>query len=223
MSLKEFNILASNSLGFDINISNPYKVCDFKPTYGVLFKKYLKPYDFWGHIDLDIIWGDIRTFITNEILKKNELICVRHDFLTGYFLLFKNTRKMNLLFYKSKDYKKVFLSDRHFCFDETNFQFASFSENLPLEKIKSEIESMMHVVRKMQNKNEIKAYFDFMVIEGLPGRIKWSNGKVFYKNKFEALLYHMILFKRVFKPKRIVEKIPNEIRISPTRIYHLWK
>lgn len=221
LTLEEFNQIATIYLGLKINISSPYKICDFKPTYGLLFKEFLKPYDFWGHIDLDVIWGDVRAFITNDILKKNELICVRHDFLTGYFLLFKNTRKMNLLFTKSKDFKKVFLSDRHFCFDETNFQFTFFSKNIPLEEMNSEIESMMHVVRKMQIKNQIKAYFDFMVIEGLPGKITWSNGKLFYKNKFEVLLYHMILFKRIFKPKRMVEKIPNEFRISPTRIYHV--
>jgi hypothetical protein len=84
----------------------------------------------------------------------------------------------------------------------------------------SEIESMMHVVKKMEIQNTIKAYFDFMVIEGLPGKIRWKNGKLYYKNKFEVLLYHMILFKKVYKPKNRIINIPNEFRISPTRIYH---
>ena len=61
------------------------------------------------------------------------------------------------------------------------------------------------------------------MIEGLPGKIRWKKGKLIYKNKFEVLLYHMILFKKVYKPKSRIIKIPNEFRISPTRIYHVWK
>lgn len=219
-SLDEINYLFSDKLSFPINIQNSYKLCDFKPAFGFLFQDYIKDYHFWGHGDIDVIFGDIRLFITNELLSKNDLICVRHDFLSGYFLLFKNTRKMNLLFTESKDYKKVFSSEKHYCFDETNFHFSSFSQNLPLSEINSEIESMMHVVRKMELKNEIRTFFDFMVIEGLPGRLKWSNGKLFYKNKYEILLYHLILFKKVYRPKHLTGTIPNEFRISPTRIYH---
>jgi len=220
VSIQEINHIASSKLGFETKIVQPYKICDFKPSYGLLFDEYLIGFDFWGHIDIDIIFGDIRLFITNELLSKNDLICVRHDFLSGYFLLFKNTKKMNLLFTKSKDYKKVFSSDKHYCFDETNFHFSSFSQNLPLSEINSEIESMMHVVRKMELNNQIRTFFDFMVIEGLPGKLKWSNGKLFYKNKYEILLYHLILFKKVYRPKHLTGAIPNEFRISPTRIYH---
>lgn len=223
MTLDEFNLLATARLGFEIKILNAYKICDFKPTFGLLFEDYLKDFDFWGHIDLDIIFGDIRSFIIDEILEINDLVCVRHDFLTGYFLLFRNSKKMNYLFTESKDYKKVFLSNKHFCFDETNFEFQAFSENVSLKEMNSEVESMMHVVKKMQIQNRIYAHFDFMVIEGLPGRIKWSNGKLYYKNKFEVLLYHMILFKKVYAPKKIIGKIPNEFKISPTRIYHIFE
>jgi len=223
ISLDQFNELASRKLGFSVKILNPYKICDFKPTFGLLFSDYLIGADFWGHIDLDLIFGDIRAFITEEILADNELVCVRHDFLTGYFLLFRNSGKMNFLFTESKDYERVFLSKDHFCFDETNFEFNSFSENVPLEEMNPEVESMMHVVRKLQNQKKIKAYFDFMVIEGLPGRLRWSNGKLYYKNQFEVLLYHMILFKKVYSPTKIVAKIPDEFRISPSRIYHSWK
>lgn len=220
ISLEQLNKLASCKLKFPVNISDPYKICDLKPTFGLLFEEYLTEFDYWGHIDLDIIWGDIRSFITEDLLNRYELICVRHDFLTGYFLLFKNTRKMKFLFKESKDYKKVFSSPKHYCFDETNFDFDSFSENIPLEEMNPEVESMMHVVRKLQIQNKIKAFFDFMVIEGLPGKIRWKDGKLYYKNRFEVLLYHMILFKRVYSSKKKIGQIPDEFRISPTRIYH---
>lgn len=217
---EELQELILNKTGIRCDISHPYKLCDFKPAYGMLFNDIVKGYDFWAHGDIDVIYGDIRSFITEDLLSNKDLICVRHDFLTGYFLLFRNNDKMNRLFTLSKDYKKVFSSDRHFCFDETNFQFHAFSENTPLSEINSEIESMMHVVKKAEMKGYIRTFFDFMVIEGLPGRLRWADGKLYYKNTYEVLLYHMILFKKVYTPRMPVREIPSEFLISPTRIYH---
>jgi hypothetical protein len=127
---------------------------------------------------------------------------------------------MNKLFMKSKDYQRVLQDNRHFCFDETNFQFDSFKEGKKYNEIPSEIESMMHVVKKMEEAKYIRAYFDFMVLEGLPGRMKWTKGNLYYRNRFEILLYHMIYFKKKFTPKARPKHIPNSFRISKERIYH---
>lgn len=116
-SLNKFNQLATEKLGFEISIKKPYKLCDFKPAYGVIFQDDIKHYDFWGITDLDIVFGRIREFMSVEILEKFELISVRHDYPTGYFMLFKNNKKVNHLFTKSKDFKKVFTTDIHYCFD----------------------------------------------------------------------------------------------------------
>ena len=68
MSLREVSILASNKLNFEVNIDYPYKLCDLKPTYGYIFSDLLQPYDFWGFGDIDVIYGNIRGFITEELL-----------------------------------------------------------------------------------------------------------------------------------------------------------
>ena len=205
-------------LGLHVQIEFPYKLCDFKPAYGLIFPELIEGYDFWGHGDIDVIFGRIRNFITNEVLNYHDLISVRHDVLTGYFTLFRNQSKMNELFRKSKDYKKVFTSAKHYCFDETNFTFESFKRGLLPEQIPSEIESMTHVVKRLHKEHYIRAYFDFHVIEGYPGRLTWKKGILTYKNKFEVMLYHLVRFKRICKQTRM-KKIPNTFHISPTRIY----
>ena len=48
---------------FPIFLERPYKLCDFKPAYGEIFADELKDYDFWGHCDIDLVWGNIRNFI----------------------------------------------------------------------------------------------------------------------------------------------------------------
>jgi hypothetical protein len=219
-NLSELNQTATEILGFNVSIKSPYKLCDFKPAYGLLFSTMLRNYEFWGHIDIDLIFGNIRNFLTEEILTKHDLICVRHDFLTGYFLVFKNDDKMNKLFTWSNDYKKVFQDDKHYCFDETNFQFDAFASGKTYNEINSEVESMMHVVKKMEKENYIKPFFDFMVVEGVPGKLKWEKGSLYYHGKYEILLYHMIHFKKKYSPKTPPKTIPETFTISKRKIYH---
>ncbi|MDB5136128.1 MAG: hypothetical protein JWP37_2731 [Mucilaginibacter sp.] len=219
-TLYDVNLLATEKLGFPVNIKFGYKLCDFKPAYGHIFSYLLKEYDFWGHTDLDVIFGNIREFMTDELLEAHDLISVRPDWLTGCFLLYKNVPKTNLLFTHSKDYKKVFSSDNHYCFDETNFAHDAFSEGRSYQEIDTEIESMMHVVKKMEAANYIKPFFDLFIIEGLPGKLKWKNGRMYYRGKYEILLYHMIYFKKRYMPKTSRLNIPGSFSISPANIYH---
>ena len=218
-TLNEISAIATKRFNFPVNIRNPYKLCDFKPAYGFLFPNLVRGYDFWGHGDLDVIYGNIRKFITAKILREFDLISVRHDYITGHFALFRNCKKLNSLFMKSKDFVKVFSEERSFCFDETNYAFDAFTHNVPLDKIVTEVESMTHVAKKMASENYLKAYFDFHIIEGLPGKLKWVKGKLTYKNRFEAMMYHLIALKTVYQPNKVPSTLQEKFRISTTRIY----
>jgi hypothetical protein len=48
INFSEIKKLAEAQLGFEISLEMPYKLCDFKPTYGIIFQEYLKKYDFWA-------------------------------------------------------------------------------------------------------------------------------------------------------------------------------
>jgi hypothetical protein len=223
-TLPEINLAVTKKLGFEVNITHGYKLCDFKPAYGFIFPELIEGYDFWGYCDIDIIFGNIRDFMTDDLLESYDLISTRPDWIPGCFLLFKNCLKMNTLFQQSKDYKKVFTGQKHYCFDETNFAHSAFEAGKTYLEINTEIESMMHVVQKMEEKNYIKPFFDLFIIEGgCPGNLKWENGKMSYKNRFEILLYHLIKFRKVYTPKRRISYIPESFTISPTKIYHTAK
>jgi len=220
--LKEIRVIASEKFGFGIPDFDAYKLCDFKPAYGFLFPDIIARYNFWGHGDIDVIYGDIRAFILEEMLSQYELITARHDFLSGTFTLFKNNEKMNTLFMKSKDYKKVFASSNHFCFDECNFLWKEIWELKQHETIFDlpfEIESMTHVVKKLQLENNLNAFFDFMIVEGTPGNLKWIAGKMIFKKQFEVLLYHLVKFKKQNTSSKVLNPVPNSFKLSPTRIY----
>jgi hypothetical protein len=210
LDLSAFNLWASEKLGFEISLKNAYKLCDFKPAYGVIFSEYLKEYDFWGMCDIDIILGRIREFMTDELLYEYDVINTRHDYLTGSFMLFRNNEVCNNLFAKSKDYKKVFISDKHFCFDECNFKHAQMENEMNIFDVDCEIESMEHVIRTEMELGSINVFFDFLVVDGLSGKLKWDNGLLSYSNKLEILLYHLIQYKsNFFSKKETWEDIPN--------------
>ena len=84
IAFKDFRSRLQSEFEFEIKLESPYKLCDYKPTYGNVFKKELLQYDFWGFCDVDLIFGDIRKFITDDILDKYDRILTR-----GHFSLFE--------------------------------------------------------------------------------------------------------------------------------------
>jgi hypothetical protein len=217
-SLDDIGLIASEKLGFIVSLPNAYKLCDFKPAYGYIFNEHIKGYDFWGHCDIDLIFGDIRNFMNNKLLRKNEVISSRHDYVAGTFTLYKNTAKVNSLFKLSKDYKMVLTNGEHYCFDECNFLFKPLEQGQSILKLPSVIESMTHVVMKLKSEKKIRAFFDFMIFEGNTGDLMWRDGKVFYKNTYEGLYYNFIRFKKFIKYEPIFKTMPNTLYITQNEI-----
>ena len=77
----------------NIKLNYAYKLCDYRPAYGYIFDDYVKDYKFWGHCDIDLIFGDIRKFLSEDILEKHDKILVN-----GHLTLYRNCEKMNKAF-----------------------------------------------------------------------------------------------------------------------------
>src|SRR5260370_1451362 len=61
----------SERLGLRLAWTEPYKLCDLKPALGHIHEDLIQGYDFWGYSDIDLIWGDIRSFFASEIVDYN--------------------------------------------------------------------------------------------------------------------------------------------------------
>ena len=217
-TLDELKSRFSEKLGFLVSIDYPYKLCDFKPAYGFLFPEIIADYDFWGIGDIDIVYGKIRLFMTDDILNQYDVISSRHDYITGSFCLFRNNEQINTLFMKSKDYEKVFSTSGNFCFDECNYLFKYLTMGMSIFDFPDNIQSMTYVVKKAESEGLLKAFFDFMIIEGTPGRICYNKGQLVYKNMYEAMFYHLIKFKEDCKLQAVLKPIPETYYFTPTRI-----
>ena len=85
-------------------------------------------------------------------------------------------------------------------------------------QIKTEIESMTHLVKRLHDEKKLKAYFEFQIVEGFAGNMLWKKGTLTYRREFEAMLYHLVRFKRKYsEPLDLYRIIPDEFRIGKKR------
>lgn len=119
ISFNEFKNIIQKKFDFKISLEKPYKLCDFKPTYGYIFSNYLQGYDFWGHCDADIIWGNIRHFLNNIDTKAFDKI-----FIHGHCTLYRNVATINTCFRDlpslspNYTYDKILSAKENYAFDE---------------------------------------------------------------------------------------------------------
>jgi hypothetical protein len=55
--------LIREKLGWTVSLTRPYKLCDLKPFYGLLFEEYLTGYEYWGFGDTDVIYGHLTKYL----------------------------------------------------------------------------------------------------------------------------------------------------------------
>ena len=117
MTFKDVQKRAQKLVDFSIKLNRPYKLCDYRPAYGLIFKDYLNEYAWWGWGDIDTIWGNLRIIINDKNLAKYDKLLD-----LGHLTLLKNNDYMNNLWRKivkgAWTYNDCFKSDLPFHFDE---------------------------------------------------------------------------------------------------------
>lgn len=117
ITFNEIKELVYKKLNVQMNSEKAFKMCDLRPAYGYLFYEYIKKYDYWGHIDIDTILGNLNHFLLNDNIFKYDKIFDR-----GHFSLYRNNPEVNKRFmlpFNNIDYKLIFSSKYSFAFDES--------------------------------------------------------------------------------------------------------
>lgn len=78
---------------------NP-KVWDYRCALGLLYERELKGYDYWGHMDFDMVFGDVTKFLPDSSLKMVDVFSGHNTYVCGCFSLYKNIAEVNNLFKK---------------------------------------------------------------------------------------------------------------------------
>lgn len=224
-SLKEFSTLSTQKLGIPISIQFSYKLCDFKPCYGLIFEDYLKDYDYWGYGDIDLIYGDLASFISPKIHAKYDVISNREEILSGSLSLFKNKPSVNLLFKNSEYFAELLMTDKYEGLDETAHNHSTWKGASKLDLPKH---CLTYIVFREGKKGTLKVSFESTCEEfvGPNDFVMFEQDRLTFNGKAISYFHYVCNKNREeFKfPKW--ETIPEKFYIKETGFYlnsaNLW-
>jgi len=118
LTVDDVNRRIGDVLGVSSRITRGYKVCDLRPMFGLLFADELRGFTHWGHCDLDVIWGRLADFLTDDLFSRYPRLQEN-----GHLSIYRNTDEMNRFFMRDApgvpDWRTVLAHDGHsFYFDE---------------------------------------------------------------------------------------------------------
>ena len=218
---------------FKISLTAPYKLCDYKVAYGLIFEEYLSLYDYWGYCDIDLIFGNISKFISDSMLEYYDKI--GH---LGHFSLHKNTKDIITTFTKEVDgrkrYQEVFSTERVCVFDEwneisINDIFLKCGKKIYLKTIWADIYPFDSYMRMVEYNIESR------LSEKKPNNcfFYWDNGNLYAKYlhffkqyEYEVMYVHLqkrkMNFKKELENKESFYIFPNKFIEKRKRINYLY-
>ncbi len=182
MTLTEFSHRASAVFGTPIAIARPRKICDLKIAYGAIFADDLRGFDFWACSDLDIVWGDVRRFVTDQILDEHDIVSSRRNRLSGHFTLFRNTPAVTRAFDLIPDVAAAMADPHYLHLDEGELTHA----------LKRGAASGAAGVPRVYWREALTmdAAYQAALGEGDEGRLWWRDGRTFDAHGRELMYLH---------------------------------
>ena len=230
-TLKKIKELAEIKMNIKVSLEFPYKLCDYKPAYGLIFDDYIKEYKYWGHCDCDVIFGDIQSLLFPILSKSYDKI-----FAVGHLTLYRNTYENNTLFmnkYKNRSlYKEAFQNEEIYVFDEDFENWRNPNcinvHNIFLEKEKKVFVKDLSFNVSTESGKIKRTFYDsetrkFKIEKYVPRRYYWFNGHIYsieYQKDADKIfikeyLYIHLQMRKMRMKKDVLEN--NCIEILPDR------
>lgn len=182
VSYESYCALISQRLGIAFAPHNAYKLCDIKPALGYIHAEQLQGYDFWAFGDLDVVYGRLREYFTDERLARYDFYSTHARRVSGHLCLLRNTSEMRGLFMKIPRWRERFMDQEHHALDEGAFsRLFLWRKNFPLPLFK-----MVGLFNPLRRRSEFVEAFStpdgcIPWLEGalgFPQRWYWNEGKL---------------------------------------------
>lgn len=142
MTFESYIQNAREKLRVEMNILNPYKICDLRPMFGKIHEDLLAPYGFYGWTDVDLLFGDIRSFYTNEVLDAHDVFSTHAVRVSGHFAVFRNSVENRSHYLKVYRWKEALLDPEFVGIDEHGISNA-YIETL-VDKLSDKFKMKLH-------------------------------------------------------------------------------
>ena len=120
-TLADYKALVSDRLGIRFNPSDPYKLCDIRPALGYIHEPEIAKFRFFGFGDVDVVYGNIRKFYTDELLDQWDVLSTHNERLSGHFAVLRNTPQLRRAFRGIPNHRALLERPEYVGIDETLF------------------------------------------------------------------------------------------------------
>jgi len=120
-TLADYKALVSDRLGLRFNPSDPYKLCDIRPALGYIHEQEIAEFRFFGFGDVDVVYGNIRKFYTDELLNQWDVLSTLNERLSGHFAVLRNTPQLRQAFRRIPNHRALLEQPEYVGIDETPF------------------------------------------------------------------------------------------------------
>lgn len=207
-TVDDYTALCSRKLGSEVKLRRDYvyKLCDLKPALGLICEDYLEDYEFWGACDLDIIWGDIRAYVTDRMLSRFDIITSGRSRVWGHFTLFRNTPELKNLVFSLPDFEKALKNP------DSLYRMAETVITKHLRAKWARVPSSVFWLTQYLQCGKPYVYWHWrtrIVTDGVMQKellssqraYKWKQGKTYNWNGEELMYIHFHKLKKTMKPE----------------------
>jgi hypothetical protein len=121
ISFDGYKAMARERLGIAFDPVHPYKICDLRPAFGVLFEREIAGYLFFGYGDIDVIFGDISVFYGERQFAELDVVSTHPERLSGHFAVLRNTPDIRRMFESISGYRQLLERPDQMSVDESDF------------------------------------------------------------------------------------------------------
>lgn len=178
MTFENLRRLIDVKLRTKVAIKDPYKLCDLRPMYGVIFQHWISDFDWWGYCDTDLIFGKISHFITDKLLDQYDKIGV-----LGHFTLMKNAYNVNNAYSLPLNgkliYKSVLYNFNNVSFDEEhNNSINNIMEENGFKILNQNVEANPYTKSSVFRLNHLKRDWSYSIEKPSKSVFIWNNGEL---------------------------------------------
>lgn len=97
------------------------KPCEYDPALGELYADLIAGYDFWGHCNLDAVYGRLDRWLSDDYLSGCDIFGNDPDAICGPLSLYRNDPAVNSLYRRVPGWQDIFRGQEFHGFDEGAF------------------------------------------------------------------------------------------------------
>lgn len=210
VTLSDLRARFVTACGRDVSLTVPYKVCDIRPALGAMFPEWIPQDSPWGYCDSDLLWGNIRSFVSDEDLITYDVISSHICSVIGQCTIFRSSRLARSLLLEVENLEMLLLEKDYSGIDE-----------LKLDRVVTEWEEagrlkasrrMLQVWERLYvpswedwaSTRESKRLRRQVVVKFPVGPCEWSDGKLCHlESGREFMFFHFVEWKRSMNYPRL--------------------